>query len=297
MHILVTGKNGQVTRCLQEIALQKGLDLSVIGRPEINFEHPDNIRTAIISQKPDIIISAAAYTMVDKAETEAEIANQVNANAPEIIAKTANELKIPLIHISTDYVFSGDKNGAYVEDDKTAPIGEYGKSKLAGENAIIANTTNYVILRTSWVYSPYGNNFVKTMLRLSHSRDEINVVADQYGCPTYAFEIARACLEIAQKLHDDAAPELRGIFHLTAQGKTNWAAFAKAIFTVYQKLGEKPVKVNKITTLDYPTPAKRPANSLLSGEKLYKVYGIKLDEWQKSLNECISILLADNEGD
>lgn len=286
MRVLVTGKVGQVVTSIEEIAKNYDCEIIKIGRPEVDLADFDKLEKAIISAAPDVVISAAAYTLVDKAESEQDLAMAINGKAPKAIASATKKLNIPLIHISTDYVFNGEKSGAYKEDDETAPIGIYGKTKLVGEQEIAAITDNYVILRTAWVYSPFGNNFVKTMLRLSETRDELNVVADQNGCPTYALEIARACLEVAQKITSDSSKELRGIFHLAAQGKANWAEFAKKIF----ELSGKNVQVNEITTEEYPTPAKRPKNSLLSSEKLTKIYGITLDNWEKSLAECLAIL-------
>ena len=294
MKILVTGTHGQVVTSIRNCPLAKDHEIISIGRPEIDLSEYDKLKTAIINAKPDIIISSAAYTAVDKAETETEIAYAINAMAPKAIGETASELNIPVLHLSTDYVFSGDKSSSYDEDDKTGPIGIYGKSKLEGEKLLAAATQNHVILRTAWVYSPYGNNFLKTMLRLGETRDELNVVADQQGCPTYAPEIARACITIAENLINNQSNELRGIFNLTGQGKANWAQFAKLIFSEAEKFGRKKVIVNEITTDQYPTPAKRPKNSLLSSQKLFGTHGVKLDDWEKSTKECVKILLQNN---
>lgn len=294
MKILVTGKNGQVVTSILNHPLAKQHKIITFGRPEIDLSEYDKLKSAIKEANPDIIISSAAYTAVDKAETESDIAYVINALAPKAIGEIASELNIPVIHISTDYVFSGDKSTSYKEEDATGPIGVYGKTKLEGEKFLAAATSNHVILRTAWVYSPYGNNFVKTMLRLGETRDELNVVADQQGCPTYAPEIAQACITIAERITKDKSKELRGIFNLTGQGKASWAQFAKKIFAEAEKFGCKKIKVNEITTDQYPTPAKRPKNSLLSSQKLLDIHGIELDNWEKSTKKCVEILLQNN---
>jgi dTDP-4-dehydrorhamnose reductase len=290
MRIVVTGKEGQVDTSVQAIGESLGLEIMRVGLPEIDLSKPETLSGPIKAARPDVIISSAAYTAVDKAESEAALAQAINGDGPGELAKIAAELDIPLLHLSTDYVFAGDKDGLYSEGDATGPVSVYGVTKLSGELQIAAATPNHVILRTAWVYSPYGNNFVKTMLRLSETRDELNVVADQRGCPTYAPEIARALLLIAQKLVGDPDPALRGIFHLTGQGETTWAGFAEAILEGSALRGGKAVKVNPIPTEAYPTPARRPANSRLSGEKLAEGYNLRLDPWRVSLDDCLTRL-------
>jgi dTDP-4-dehydrorhamnose reductase len=292
MRILVTGKEGQVDTSLQVLGDKLDLEIIRIGLPEIDLSQPESLEAPVREARPDVIISSAAYTAVDKAETETELAQTINGDAPGALARLAAELNIPILHLSTDYVFAGDKDGIYDETDVPAPVSVYGKTKLSGEEQIRAATDNHVILRTAWVYSPYGNNFVKTMLRLGETRDELNVVADQYGCPTYAPEIARALLAIAQQVAVDRDPILRGTFHLTGQGETNWAEFAEAIFAGAEVRGGKPVRVNPIPASEYPTPAKRPANSRLNGDKLDDAYGLRLDPWRISLDACLSQLIA-----
>lgn len=292
MRILVTGKEGQVDTSLQVLGEQLGLEIIRIGLPEIDLSQPETLEGPVREARPDVIISSAAYTAVDKAETEADLAQKINGDAPGELARLAKELNIPILHLSTDYVFAGDKDGVYDENDVPAPVSVYGKTKLSGEQQIAAQTDNHVILRTAWVYSPYGNNFVKTMLRLGETRDQLNVVADQHGCPTYAPEIARALLAIAQQVANDIDPTLRGTFHLTGQGETTWAEFAEAIFEGSASRGGKSVKVNPISTSDYPTPAKRPANSRLSGAKLDQTYGLLLDQWRISLDSCLDRLIT-----
>ena len=292
MRILVTGKEGQVDTSLQTLGDKLGLEIIRIGLPEIDLSQPETLEAPVRDARPDVIISSAAYTAVDKAETEAELAQTINGDAPGALARLAAELDIPILHLSTDYVFAGDKHGAYDETDTPAPASVYGKTKLSGEDQIRAATDNHVILRTAWVYSPYGNNFVKTMLRLGETRDELNVVADQYGCPTYAPEIARALLAIAQQVAVDRDPTLRGVFHLTGHGETNWAEFAEAIFAGAEARGRKPVRIKPIPASEYPTPAKRPANSRLNGDKLDDTYGLRLDPWRESLDDCLDQLIT-----
>jgi dTDP-4-dehydrorhamnose reductase len=268
MRILVTGKEGQVDTSLQQLGdATPGVEVIRIGLPEVDLSRTETLEVPVREARPDVIISSAAYTAVDKAESERELAEAINADGPGELARLAAELDVPLLHLSTDYVFSGDKAGPYVETDTPGPVSAYGLTKLSGEMAIETASANHVILRTAWVYSPFGTNFVKTMLRLGETRGELGVVADQYGCPTYAPEIARALLAVAQRVVADRDPALRGIFHLTGQGETTWAGFAQAVFSGAEARGRPPVKVNEIPTSAYPTPAKRPANSRLSGEK------------------------------
>ncbi len=293
MRLAVTGKNGQVVSALQALA---GPDLEIValGRPELDLARPDTVFKALRDAKPDVVVSAAAYTAVDRAESEPEVAFAVNRDGAKAVARAANDIGVPVIHISTDYVFDGTKTTAYVENDPTGPASVYGRSKLEGEQAVSESTDNYAVLRTAWVYSEYGSNFVKTMLRLSESRDEINVVADQFGCPTSANDIAIAIVSIAKRLATDPSAHLRGVFHMSGTGETNWAGFAKQIFAFSAENGGKSIVVNDITTAQYPTPAQRPANSRLDCCKLEEVYGIRLPEWQTS-TRAVMAALAQNK--
>lgn len=293
MRLAVTGKNGQVVSALQALA-GPGLEIVALGRPELDLARPDTVFKALREAKPDVVVSAAAYTAVDKAESEPDIAFAVNRDGAKAVARAANDIGVPVIHISTDYVFDGTKTTAYVENDPTGPASVYGRSKLAGEQAVSESTDNYAVLRTAWVYSEYGSNFLKTMLRLSESRDEINVVADQFGCPTSANDIAVAIVSIARKLAKDPAAHLRGVFHMSGTGETNWAGFAKQIFKFFAEDGGKSMIVNDIMTAQYPTPAQRPANSRLVCSKLEEVYGIRLPEWQIS-TRAVMAALAQNK--
>ncbi|HCV72327.1 MAG TPA: dTDP-4-dehydrorhamnose reductase [Agrobacterium sp.] len=289
MRLAVTGKNGQVVSALQALA-GPGLEIVALGRPDLDLARPDTVFKALRDAKPDVVVSAAAYTAVDKAESEPDIAFAVNRDGAEAVARAANDIGVPVIHISTDYVFDGTKTTAYVENDPTGPASVYGRSKLEGEQAVSESTDNYAVLRTAWVYSAYGSNFAKTMLRLSESRDEINVVADQFGCPTSANDIAIAIVSIAKRLATDPSAHLRGVFHMSGTGETNWADFAKQIFEFSAENGGKSIVVNEITTAQYPTPARRPANSRLDCSKLEEVYRIRLPEWQTSTRAVMAAL-------
>ncbi|NTA51294.1 MULTISPECIES: dTDP-4-dehydrorhamnose reductase [Agrobacterium tumefaciens complex] len=289
MRLAVTGKNGQVVSALQALASDE-LEIVALGRPELDLAQPETVLKALREVRPDVVVSAAAYTAVDKAESEQDIAFAVNRDGARAVAQAASDIGIPVIHLSTDYVFDGTKHTAYVESDPTGPTSVYGRSKLEGERAVSEATDNYVVLRTAWVYSEYGNNFVKTMLRLSENRDEINVVADQFGCPTSANDIAAAVITIARKVVEDSSAPLRGVFHLSGTGETNWANFAKQIFALSAENGGKSIVVNDITTAQYPTPARRPANSRLDCSKLEEVYGIKLPSWQTSTRAVVTAL-------
>ncbi|TCU17541.1 dTDP-4-dehydrorhamnose reductase [Rhizobium sullae] len=291
MRIAVTGKQGQVVQSLLRRGAERGVEIIAIGRPEMDLADPASIAAVFSALHPDVIVSAAAYTAVDKAESEPELAFAVNAAGAAAVAAAAARLGIPVVHLSTDYVFSGDKPSAYAEDDNTGPVSVYGRSKLAGEKEVAAANPNHVILRTAWVYSPFGANFLKTMLRLAETRDHLRVVADQTGCPTSALDIADAILAIAARLVTDPAPSQRGIFHLTGSGEASWADFAAEIFAELRGSGGKNVRIERITTADYPTPAKRPANSRLIGDRLAETYGIRLPEWKQSMKIIMQELL------
>ncbi|MGO4351288.1 dTDP-4-dehydrorhamnose reductase [Rhizobium sp. RAF36] len=290
MRIAVTGREGQVARSLLATA-PSGIEVITIGRPELDLANPASVLPALAAAQPDVIVSAAAYTAVDKAESEPESAFAVNAAGAGAVSEAAAKLGIPVIHLSTDYVFSGEKLAPYVETDPTGPISVYGSTKLEGELRVAAGNTDHVILRTAWVYSPFGANFVKTMLRLAETRDELRVVADQRGCPTSALDIADAILAIAARLKADPDPALRGTFHLTGTGEATWADFATEIFAQSRALGGNSATVTPITTAEYPTPARRPANSRLSGDKLAATYGIRLPGWKSSTEIAVKAIL------
>jgi dTDP-4-dehydrorhamnose reductase len=282
MRIAVTGKEGQVVRALAEVGPQLGVEIVAVGRPEMDLAAPATVAAALTAHRPDAIVSAAAHTAVDKAESEPTKAFAVNALGAEAVAKAAAMLGVPVIHLSTDYVFAGDKQAPYMETDLTNPISIYGRSKLKGEELVAAAAPDHVILRTAWVYSPFGANFVKTMLRLSESRDEVSVVADQHGSPTSALDIAVAVVAVAKRLAADPDPNLRGVFHLSASGEANWADFAEEIFRNLREQSGRNVTVKRIVTADYPTSARRPANSRLDAGKLRDHFGITVPDWRPS---------------
>jgi dTDP-4-dehydrorhamnose reductase len=290
LRFLVTGQNGQIVTALAERA-PEGVEILTLGRPELDLADPESIRAAFDGETADVVINAAAYTAVDKAEEEPDLVFRVNGAGAGLVAEYARELNAPVIQLSTDYVFDGALERPYREDDSVAPLGVYGRSKLAGEEAVAAANPRHAILRTAWVYSPFGANFVKTMLRLGETRDEVRVVGDQRGAPTSAHDIADAIFRIAVKMLAEPGPEDYGVFHLTGAGEATWAEFAQAIFSEAQTLGRKPVRVTPITTAEYPTPARRPANSRLDGAMLARVYGVRLPEWRESLKPVVARLL------
>lgn len=291
MKIAVTGTAGQIVSSLVERGLATGHEVAAIGRPELDLADPPSVVHALVTTAPDIIVSAAAYTAVDRAETENGLAHLVNADGAGATAQAASSLGVPLIHVSTDYVFDGLLDRPYLESDRTCPASVYGASKLAGEQAVLEiHGGNSAVLRVAWVYSPFGGNFVKTMLRLASDRDEIAVVADQVGNPTSALEIADGILKVAINLLSDDDPALRGIFHMTAQGEGSWADFAEAIFAASAARGGPSATVRRIGTADYPTPAKRPANSRLDCGRIAEIHGVILPDWRASLAHVMSRL-------
>ena len=290
MKILLIGRDGQLGTDLNEIlhndALTDLIQLSAYGIEDLDITDFDRVQEIIRNEKPGLIINAAAYTAVDKAETEVELAARVNAEAPAVIAKSAAELDAGIIHYSTDYVFDGTSNQPYHEDDQPHPESVYGQTKLDGEKAVLANCSNSLILRTSWVYSMHGQSFMRTMLRLASERDELTIVDDQYGGPTSTQSLADATLKLVQyfMLHGEFKNEVRGVYHMTCGGKASWCEFARAIIAASEF---SDTRVSAITTADYPTPAKRPAYSVLSNDKLFDTFGIRLPDWESALTQCM----------
>ncbi|WP_112663836.1 dTDP-4-dehydrorhamnose reductase [Microvirga flavescens] len=294
MRILVTGTEGQVARAMRERGAFHGVDVIPVGRPTIDLASPSGLEDTLMELGGDVIVNAAAYTAVDQAETEAELAQAINGIGAGALAGAAAAMNIPVIQISTDYVFDGTKDAPYREDDPVSPLGAYGLSKLMGEEAVAEETPNHVILRTAWVYSPFGKNFVKTMLRLAEGRDEVAVVGDQRGAPTNALDIADGIIAVARNL--TAYPkerEMRGIFHMTGTGTASWAQFAAAIFECSAAFGGPTARVRPITTTEYPTPAKRPANSVLDCTKIGSIHGVTLPSWRMSLEPCVKRILEE----
>lgn len=281
MRLLVFGKTGQVARELADIAAQEGIQAAFLGRDQADLRDPERCAEHIAKTGMDVVINAAAYTNVDKAEEEPGIADLVNAKAPGVMAVAAAVRKIPFLHISTDYVFDGSGTTPWAEGSLPQPQGVYGHSKLAGEIAVAAAEGPHVILRTSWVFSSYGANFVKTMLRLGATRNILNVVDDQRGGPTPARAIAAALITIAKAFHEGNGAS--GVFHFSGAPAVSWADFAHAIFQGKQQAP----KINPIPSRDYPTPANRPANSVLDCRKIASTYGITQPDWPQGLTEVL----------
>lgn len=284
MKLLITGCNGQVGTELTRQSRRPGWVLKAVDRDDLDITDLKAVNRAVAAFMPDVVINAAAYTAVDNAEHDRAAAFAVNRDGPKNLAVACAELSIPLVHYSTDYVFDGSKFDGYVEDDPVAPLGVYGESKLEGELAVQELCSKYLILRTSWVFSPHGNNFVKTMLRLASEREVLGVVADQFGKPASAAEIARMTLAMLS-----GAEGNWGIYHLAQPDATSWCGFAEAIFEEARRKNMvlKLVHLNAIATSDYPTPAKRPANSNLCCDKLESTFGVRIRSWRESLEEVM----------
>lgn len=279
-HIVVTGANGQVGQSIKATAeLHPNIKFSFLAKDDLSISDKESLSLFFKNQRPTVLINCAAYTAVDKAESEQELALEINATAVETLASICKEFNTRFIHISTDYVFDGNASISYKESDATNPVNFYGFSKLQGENLALAANPYTVIVRTSWVYAPHGKNFVKTMLKLMQERDELNVVGDQYGSPTYAPDLAEALLTIALATH-----LVPGIYHFSNNGIITWFDFATAI----AEISHSSCKVNSITTSQYPTPAKRPSYSGLDKSKIQTDYGIALKPWPESLQTCIA---------
>ncbi len=291
MRVAVMGFRGQVATSLLQRA---GDDVTIVAlaRPEVTLEDRVAVLNGVARARPDVVINAAAYTAVDKAESEEWLAVHVNGKGAGHVAEAAAKIGAPLLHLSTDYVFDGTLDRPYREDDPPNPAGVYGRSKLVGETLAAERCPNSVILRTAWIYSPFGTNFVRTMLRLNETRDEVGVVADQRGNPTSALDIADALLTIARRVREDDSPDLRGVFHMTGGGEATWADLAEAVFAEAHTRGRRLTRVKRITTAQYPTPARRPANSRLDNAKLVGAYGLALPDWRGSLATCCARLLT-----
>ncbi|UII71840.1 dTDP-4-dehydrorhamnose reductase [Pseudomonas sp. HN11] len=286
MKILITGQQGQVSRELQG-RLQGLGELIVLGRDQLDLVNTDQIREQIRAHRPDLIINAAAHTAVDQAESEREVAFAINAIAPGVLAEEAKALGVPLIHYSTDYVFDGSKPAPYTEADTPNPLGVYGQSKLAGEQAIAAVGGQYLILRTSWVYSNHGKNFLLTLQRLLQEKPQMRIVADQIGAPTWAGSIANSTRALIERWQAGKAGEW-GIYHLTAQGETSWFGFAEAIGAHVRHQGRACAELEPIPSSAYPTPAKRPLNSRLDCSRLQQQWHVSQPLWQNALRECLA---------
>ena len=285
MSILLIGQHGQVSRELQ-LCLAGQAELVVRGREQLDLSQVEQIRQQVRALRPELIINAAAHTAVDQAESEPELAFAINATAPGVLAEEAATLGVPLIHYSTDYVFDGRKPAPYIEADEPNPLGVYGQSKLAGEQAIRAAGGEHLILRTSWVYSLHGRNFLLTMQRLLQERDALKVVADQIGAPTWAGSIAAASAELIRHWRAGQAGPW-GTYHLTGQGETSWFGFASAIAEQLRTQGKATAQLEAIPSSAYPTPAQRPLNSRLDCTRLQQHWHVRLPDWHDALLECL----------
>ena len=289
MKILLTGKNGQVGSELKSSLANLG-ELTAWDRHDLDLSNPDSIREPIRRLRPDIIVNAAAYTAVDKAESESDLAMAIHGVAPGILAEEAARLNALLVHYSTDYVFDGSKSSPYTEQDSPNPINVYGRSKLAGEQAICAKAARYLIFRTTWVYDAQGKNFLNTIKRVGAQRPELTIVNDQIGAPTWSREIALATAQIIESYLDRPdQKQISGIYNLTAQGQTSWFDFAQAAadFGLFDGFTHQPA-LRAIPTKEYPTPARRPMYSVLSNARILEQFDIQLPDWKASLRECLS---------
>lgn len=294
--ILVTGGSGQVAQALKFLAPGRDMDVTVVGRPEFDFDRPETLRAVFASRPWAYVVNAAAYTAVDAAETDEAGAERANSDGPALLAELSAETAIPFIHISTDYVFDGSKGEPYRETDPTNPTGVYGRTKRDGEERVLASGGKSIVLRTAWVYAATGKNFVKTMLAAGAKLPKLRVVADQKGSPTAAIDLAAAILDIIGVIAARGwQPEFGGIFHATGAGETTWHGLAIATFEEAQRHNGPSPEVEPIATADWPTPAQRPADSRLDNAKLHEVFGVALPEWRDSLAGTVDTLLGSKD--
>ena len=293
MRMIVTGRHGQLARSLVEASAMTPIEVVPVSRPEFDLSRIEDLLPAIDRLSPDIVVNAAAYTAVDAAETDSDAALLINGAAAGALATACARRGVPIIQISTDFVFDGTKPSPYLETDQTSPINVYGASKTFGEQLVAAAAPRHLILRTSWLVSPFGQNFVKTMLRLAAERDVVNVVDDQYGAPTYAPHLAQAILALAATMATASERDARwGTYHLANVGETTWCGLAREVFATASQRGARNVRANAILTSEYPTPARRPANSRLDGHKLQATFAMSLPPWQTGIEHCVKRLLA-----
>jgi len=287
MNILLFGAHGQLGKKLAALLSVKG-SVRAVGHDDLDLRDLPRLRDLIQAGRPELIVNAAAYTAVDAAESDVESAQLVNADAPRVMAECARELRALLVHYSTDYVFDGTARSPYTEDDPVRPLGVYGRTKLAGEEGVAASGADYLTLRTAWLYSNHGRNFLNTMLRLAGERNELRVVSDQTGSPTFSDLLAEATLAMLEGWYGHRGPhrDRNGLYHATCAGFTSWHGFASRIMELAGVAGR--VRVTPIATTDYPTPARRPSYSVLSSEKLARIFGIRLPDWDAGLQRCMT---------
>jgi dTDP-4-dehydrorhamnose reductase len=286
------GKSGQLARSLNDWAVQKNIPMVLAGRPEFNLENAYDVDHIVKTVRPKVIVNTAAYTAVDRAEEEAEQAFSVNRDGAEHLACVAEHKRVPLIHVSTDYVFDGAKQTPYVEDDSTAPLNVYGRSKLEGELGVLAFYPAAIVIRSSWIYGPYGHNFLRTMLRLAQTQSAVKIVDDQRGTPTSSRQLAAGIMRMIERLDSKPSTEVGGIYHLTNQGETTWYGFAVEIFRALSRRGFTVPKLWPIESCDYPTRAHRPHNSCLNSGKIERVFGIRLGPWREAMEACLDELVS-----
>ena len=293
MKVLVIGAQGQLSRALVELAKSTNISVVTAGRPELDLLKPSTVARAVEAAAADVVVNAAAYTAVDEAEVEPELAYATNAEGAGHVAEACARKDTPLIHISTDYVFNGALARPYREDDQAAPPGVYGQSKLEGERRVADAWQRHVILRTAWVYSPFGHNFVKSMLRLAANQSEIRVVNDQVGNPTYAPHLAAGILAVARQIASFIEDDLRwGVYHVAGRGEATWFRLAQEVFAQSKPLGGPVAHARPICTDEYPTLARRPANSRFDCSKCAGVFGVRLPEWPIGVAECVRRLVT-----
>ncbi|MFT8554789.1 MAG: dTDP-4-dehydrorhamnose reductase [Zymomonas mobilis] len=289
--ILVIGVNGQLATSLSKF---KKNNIVFVGRPKFDFNRLESISECIDEYQPNLVINTAAWTAVDLAESNRDSARQANYFGPKELARVCKKIDIPLIHISTDYVYAGDKGNPYIETDPIKPETVYGKTKAEGEQAVLEENPNSVILRTSWVYASHGKNFVRTIINAAKEKSQIKVVGDQYGNPTSADDLAKAILIISEGLLNNKWPQYQGIYHASGTGDTNWYDFSRTILFESQKYGIVIPEITPIKTLDWPTAAKRPQDSRLNCDKLKKIFGITLPDWQESISKTVFNIFQNN---
>lgn len=287
MRILVAGATGQVARCLVERGQASTHEVIAVGRPDLDVSDSISVERVMQDVRPDIVVNAAAHTAVEQAEDERVEAMSVNSLGASNLARAAASRHLPILHLSTDYVFDGTSPRPYLEDDEISPINAYGWTKLMGEEVVRDMNPKHLILRTSWVFSPFGGNFLKTMLKLAREHGEVRVVADQVGQPTYGLHIADALLAICDHLSDPSFDAPWGTYHMAASGEASWAEFAEDVFAQSAELGGQSARVCPVATKDYPTKAKRPLNSRLDTGKLLRAWGVSLPDWREGVRDCV----------